>query len=1066
MANPQSITYVENTSLVEVAYSNRPAIGVSFTLWAPTPTGDDYISPIDLTTFQYILASNRQSYVPSNTDWLTGWSLTGAYYSTLYVTMVRNSATSFTVNIYADAIRSELLVTGTAVNIAVDPVIVLNAYNNNLCGISGSVTKNLTDPGSTQNFTLDDSSTWVTATNINTDGQHALTSLPVGISTNKKAYTRYWDIYTDLPDTTANYQFRFGGTLGTYIHGSSVDVLKQTPTFTLTLPAYTAKGSSGNPFIFTMGGLTGTWPDGTKRYRVAESLSAMQAKTWSDILVGNTGQIVWGSQTQELKTIYVEVSDKYANRSIAVISTTTYHTTPPADVYLELVGSTSSNYYTGFTIDSNGRFDATDAIFVKFSATSATDLTYHFEGDLKDLSGGVTPETIYDEANKTTTLRLAGNILGTDVTCQVKIVFTDESQLTSSITKTIRFNTKLYRVKYPYDTGGYLRNLSEPTSEYDILLTERTLAGTNVVIPRTNIFEGQYVRKWRDIFYPLTHRYPVLSNGEIDTSAAIAMNQTSNSQYDAVLLSAGAISYDSQGRVTTVDWIKNGTKNYENMEGAESTGLHYWVVDNTGYGSISLEFEHFYVDSTKNPRPPNYMNPHTPEGGDCVVVYDASATGCVKDPPTYDSYGYPVYELLDATKLVELYAYTGIGDKVYNLSTGASVNASTNGAFTTPAITTTTKILVAIYSDSATTSYGFKIKAGPRYQQYWTNFEVDYENGEIWLHKYPTGSATTNELRVLTDYYDTKVTKNYEAGIATFEVEPSGVISADYSYYNYGSSDIPESRMFASYNDDYVEYLEANAYVVPSGITPNKNVVYVYDMETYQVVVPSGKLTTLYTIDKDRGILQFTDASASGVLPPGVIPSGIHPSGLEYAFVPKGRMFIDYNYHTYLRLSNDGYGNFTFYDETLVGDSTPQYPDYTYGDLKIVNEGDSILEDGRMRFVARGYSSDGQTIDQAIDINRPWDIQQGTADETYNKCAAEISTYYMWNATCSKSQAMSILGSWQNRYFGFDVYPQQVFYGRAVWVLGGPGGSSYPVTTAGKKCWSSEMEGKYYNIQT
>jgi len=233
------------------------------------------------------------------------------------------------------------------------------------------------------------------------------------------------------------------------------------------------------------------------------------------------------------------------------------------------------------------------------------------------------------------------------------------------------------------------------------------------------------------------------------------------------------------------------------------------------------------------------------------------------------------------------------------------------------------------------------------------------------------------------------------------------------------------------------------------------------------VVSPSGKLTQLYTIDKDRGIIEFTNASASGVLPSGVFPSGVPASGLEFAFVPRGRMFEDYYHHTYLRLSNDGYGNFTFYDETLVGDSTPQYPDYTYGNIKIVNEGDSILESGRMRFLARGFDSNGDgTVDQVIDVNRPWDIQMGSPDETYNKCAAEIRSQYTWDATCTKQQAMTILSNWQNAYFGFNVYPEQVFFGRVVWVLGGTGGSSYPVTTAGKKVWSSEMEGKYYNIVT
>ena len=1048
-------------------YQYRPAVVVTFDLYGNS-------SPLwNVDQFQYVMTSARATYAPDDSTYLDTWSLTGAFQSNYYVTLIRNAPNDFTVNVHHDSTNPVLVCTGSG---TLSSTITLTERNNS--GITGSVNKNATDlssPYDPVHIVMTDATAWQTATKV---GTTSFTGLQASTSGDGRSFIFYWDINTDLPATVNDtYQFRVHVSPQSTVEvtltkgKTGISVMKQVVDFSLGVANFTNLLT----YFFYINSIVGT---SVTKYRVAESEATLSTSTWSTILevsegsppvVYTKGQLTFSNGSFGVKNIYVEIADTLFNRSPVYSDSIVYNTTQPLDSYVKVTGSNGSEYYTGFTTDSNGRFNTTNLINLNIYARPVDPtmtLQYSLDGDLKP-AYNVTPNYVtFDPANPNITARLTGNLLGDDLDKTVTVYFRDEAGNVKTLSKNIRFNTKLYRMGYPLVnsipvTNSYLRNLREPSSDYDLQITESTTSGTNLVIPKSVVFAGQYVRKWEDVFYPITHRYPVLADGTIDTTVAIAMGGSSNAQYDAVQLSGGAIVYDTQGRVTTVDWTKNGTKNYENFESSPTSGLKYWVIDNYGYGAIDLTFEHFYIDSNKYGPPYNKQSPY---GGDCVVIYDASATGCVTSQTVA---GKEVFTLADSSLLVELQAYTGVGSSAYSLKTGASVNANTNGGFNVPTITTTSRICVILYSDASVTSYGFKIKAGPQYAQTWINYDVDYENAELWLHKYPTGTSTANKVKALVDYYSSKITKDYDDGSIVLEVQPEGEITADYSYYNYAGSDLTQSRLFATYNDDFVDYLDANAYVCPSGVIPNKNIIYTYDLETYTVVVPSGKIVQLYTWDKDRGILEFTDASASGVIPGGIIPSGIPSGELQYAFVPRGRMFADYDYHTYYRLSNDGYGNFVFYDETLVADSTPQYPDYTYGDIKIINEGGVILEDGLMRFLARGFDSNGDgTVDQVIDINRPWDVQQGTAAETYQKSAAEIRTQYTWATTCSKQDAMNILGSWQGRGFPANLYPQQVMYGRVVWVLGGSGGSSYPTTTSGKKAWSSEVSGKFYLFQS
>jgi hypothetical protein len=258
------------------------------------------------------------------------------------------------------------------------------------------------------------------------------------------------------------------------------------------------------------------------------------------------------------------------------------------------------------------------------------------------------------------------------------------------------------------------------------------------------------------------------------------------------------------------------------------------------------------------------------------------------------------------------------------------------------------------------------------------------------------------------------------------------------------------TRLFISLSDDFVDYMEPALYVTPSGQQLDKNVDYEFG---YPVApVPSGLISSNYTVDKDRGVIEFFDGTAE--------------YEDEFAYIPDGRLTLDYYYHTFMRLTNDGFGVLTFRDKTIVADDTPVFPDYTWADVKIVNEGDATLENGKMIFISRGYDNDGDgQIDQVLDVNRPWDIQEGTSEETYSKTAMEVRQNYTFSIKPTKAEATSILSLWKDREFGFDINSRTHFYGRVVWVIGGISGHDYPSTTLGRKTFSAEIQGKFYNIE-
>lgn len=748
---------------------------------------------------------------------------------------------------------------------------------------------------------------------------------------------------------------------------------------------------------------------------------------------GTVASITFATSAEEAKTCYLQVADQYYNKSTIVSDSIILHKTPPADTWMQINGSANNEWYTGIDIQADGSFVVDLGVTVNLYAEDALDIEIYVDGDIEDGANVRTWIPYTTELN----LTMTGDEYNYDNTGSITVIFRDEAENETIESRDIRVNTKVLTTSN--------NNLRDQTPEYVHQVLEVTGQGTTNPVSETEYLSGDFVRPWLEIFYPETHDYPRLPNGDIDEASCIALNETSNASYDAVDLDGGTINYDSEGRPVTIDWTKDGSKDYLNAESSYAGNLRYWVIDNTGYGDIDLSFEHFYLDPNSYGPPYNGLAPHT---GDCLVIYDASDPGATQ--AITGKYGRTDYTLLDSTKLTELYSYTGKGNQVIEQNSGYSVNASVNGAFNVPTIRGINRVCLILYTDASNTSSGFKLKASDKYEKVWRNWDVDELNGEVWFHKYPTGAAYTGELRMIYDYYDKKVTIDHDKGQVTFESDPSGVVTADYSYYIKNPTASDKSRQFMLFNDDLVAYVDEAIYATPSGQSIDKTATYVHGYPT--PVSASGKITANYSIDKDRAIVEFFDGTAD--------------HGDEFAFVPSGRLTADYQYHTYTRLTNDGFGDFFFRDSTIVADDTPLYPDYTWADVKIVNEGDAVLEEGKIKFLPRGYDNDSDgNVDQVLDINRPWDIQKGSAAETYDKCAMEPRSNYTFDVFASKSSCTSILSSWKNANFGFDVYPRTRFYGRIVWVVGGTSGSSYPSTTTGEKRWSAEVEGKFYSVE-
>ena len=846
------------------------------------------------------------------------------------------------------------------------------------------------------------------------------------------------------------------------------------------LPPYVNQSDAQNPVSMTVTAVSGEGGE-PAYYRYAFTSSAVQPGATTGFLNWPTGAgqattgVDFTAVSDGERSVYLKVYDAYYNESTLFVETTWVQKTLPQNLRLSIFGTQRHRGYTGIWIDpDDGHFEVDRKATLQVGAESPLPLEYkiltHYveagptETDVDfaaiDTWIPLTPE------NATPIVKLAANPnspessdYNTDATVEPRVQFRDAAgNVTAPVATAIRLNTRIYQTAH--------RPLVEPSAEYGHQLVE-VLTDQDRMIPTSQVLEGDPIRAWQDVFYPPEHSFPVDANGTFDEAAAIAMGGVATTEHDPVKLYTETLSngqtvtrvqVDEENRPLMASWSDN--KQYGHMLSSDSTSLTAWILDNTGWGQFQLEFDRF--DFNRNGFGPPH-NPESPYPGDVLVVYDATADGALRQELGED--GLPKWVIHNTAALREIAAYTGSGSNVVNLTTGLATGSNPDGGFKSEWFRGIDRVVLILYTDAAGAGTGFRLMAGVEHPRVWVNYDVDEARGELWVHKHQdltdSGKAGSDEgtaKRFVYDYYDAHVDFDVEAGEVIFTAPPSGVVSADYSYYEGGDY---QTHTFLASEDDFVFYQDALAYVAPSGVGGYSQAitggVYQPDAEGNYDPAGSGLMTLDHDWEKDKGYLEIASAAA----------------------VPHGRrIFANYSHHTFQRLGNDGYSDLLFRDSVVVADRTPRYPDYTWRDIKIVNEGDADLEDPQIKFVARGYDTDSNEaigiigaggVDQVFDVQRPWDVQRGTKDETYEKMACKVMQNYQFPPFQSKERddqgndgATDILGDWQDEVWPFDLPARQHVYGRVVLVLGGTSGNSYPETTAGDKRCSLEFGGRYY----
>lgn len=794
-----------------------------------------------------------------------------------------------------------------------------------------------------------------------------------------------------------------------------------------------------------------------------------------------------------------ESTTKYVTSNISTMYLSTV-TDDITNVSLNLIGSSGNSNYTGFYISNTSgskvenNYIPTDLITVNYSAYSEHGIRIKF-------SGVTVPGVDFNSEHKIASVVSNTGILdattlgGDDTVFEITMTVKDEAGNSRTLTKNITHIARLWRM-----VGT---NIKEDQAGYSTAVYSMSSTGGLTIIPKTKIdtSESGYVRAWDDIFYPTSHGYPLLDDGSIDERNAIRVSQETIDEdgktgptsaelkiYDRLTLSTDktALSTDQDGRYITSGWDRS--KKYSRMEsssyGTKGENLKYWIIDNSGYSDLQLEFEYFDLSSQVSNIPRNNLSPYE---GDVLVIYDASAEGCLGSETDIYGKSHPV--LADSSKLVEIYAFTGShynNDITMKSDTTSSFDLQDFG-FITPKITSTSKLCLILYTDNDYELSGFKIKCGPKHQSTFYNYELKTDTGEIWIHTAPETSSgiykSPSRVSTTHQYTTSNATIDHETSRVVFDTDAGDTITGDFTVYSYLknihdigaistdhpsgtwtiSNSAPKSnfrhfiantsdyayadvKSFLLYNDDCVDYYDISLCATPNGTSTNYSDIYDY-------LNPSknfGKIVSGATSNKDKGVILFTSA------------------------VPLGRLFASYNYHTYYRLTNDGYGDLYFYDNALIPSSDYSLTglkDWTYVDLMIYNEGSNALSEGLLKFMSRGYisgSGSTQTISQVVDENRPWDVQSGTVAETVNQTGASFNSSYTGLSAKTRSAAITaITRSSGGVSLGSSLGARSKAYLRIYWCLAqSESGSSvtYITTTRGKKLWSSEISGKYYVI--
>lgn len=881
-------------------------------------------------------------------------------------------------------------------------------------------------------------------------------------------------------------------------------------------------------------------------YRYSESQNTINQASWQEFssLNGNTEFVFnmeWlgasglgGTILDGEKNIVLQISDGMGNTSEVIkydnelteedeeyqtylwkkdsIRGIYLYRQPPNSIVFDVIGSSGSNYYTGMYRDQDGRFIPSNKILVNIYANDNLGLDMEYK-----LYLGNSEESAewrkFDYPNDKSTyynipffLDSESNygVFENNYSANVNLIFRNSAGLSTDVqTRYMFYNTKILK------TEQY--NLKETTNSYKPVIEYLNGDEWVGINEQENFDTTVPKRSWREIFYPETHGFPVDALGNIDVTEALKIKD-GNVNYDAIKtktetreeineegkpiqVTYSVVEYDDEQRPLTI-WnesllskkyrtLQSNSKVY-NSETGETEGLAYWVIDNQGYSEFQLEFEHFHLDQTAHVQ----INDLAPFTGSCLVVYDASEEGATIE--YIDKYGRTAYKLGDTTKLKMIAAYSGDGinaNRLYPEENAGSLNATVNGAFTTEKFETK-RICLIFYSDGAGVSSGFKIKASPARESDWINWEVDNRRGEVWIHKLDTEQLEGNTFKTITtqagfcpdttrmsyEYSDTAFDLNYEDGSIRFYDKQDGQIWGTFCYFNYSVDKgaykrdeygrvVPMTYTYVLADDDLVDYKDVAIYVScvdeNGKIQINKDNNYTF--ANTENVETDGKIASNITLYKDSGLIEFS----------------------KNCYPPKNRMFADYYSHSYYRLTDDGYGNLYFYDEVIVPDRSDIYSDYTYVDLKVVNEGEATLKNGRIKFTFRGIASGGSgssdTITSVLNPDRPWDIQEGTPEETFEQVGGVVSTAFnfppmtwanalsIYNGELKSDSETTYKGGKTEIPFQVDMEMKKEIYIRVVWSMFTGGSENSPTyitpTSSGEKCFSGEIEGQFYTVQ-
>ena len=150
--------------------------------------------------------------------------------------------------------------------------------------------------------------------------------------------------------------------------------------------------------------------------------------------------------------------------------------------------------------------------------------------------------------------------------------------------------------------------------------------------------------------------------------------------------------------------------------------------------------------------------------------------------------------------------------------------------------------------------------------------------------------------------------------------------------------------------------------------------------------------------------------------------------------------------------------------------------------LRIINERFAEEQESIEYKKAKKELINSEEVKKPLDVNRPWDVQEGKKAVTWDRCRVYISytydeNYFQFTPSISNlrrtynkagGNSASLIKSDSEPYLA----PKESLYGRIVWNLAGDTGSNlnnvqYPTDglTVGRKSWSAEVSGRFYTVE-